>query len=178
MQGYWGDEEATRATIVDGWLHTGDIGLLDEDGYIRITDRKKDIIVNSGGDNISPQRVEGFLTLQPEIIQAMAYGDRRPIWWPCWCRSRGRRRLGRGAWQADRPDQPGGRCRVPPLHQRGHRPGQPQPVPTEKVRRFVLIAEPFTVDNEMSTPTLKIRRHVIVAHYGAALDALYDERKG
>ena len=78
MLGYWNDPAATAAALADGWLHTGDIGVIDEDGSVRITDRKKDLIVNSGGDNISPQRVEGYLTLQPEIAQAMVYGDRRP----------------------------------------------------------------------------------------------------
>ena len=70
MQGYWRNEEATRETIRDGWVHTGDIGIIDEDGHLRITDRKKDIIVNSGGDNLSPQRIEGILTIEPEIAQA------------------------------------------------------------------------------------------------------------
>ena len=78
MQGYWNMPEATSEAITDGWLHTGDIGKIDEDGFLVITDRKKDIIVNSGGDNIAPQRIEGFLTLQPEIAQAMVYGDRKP----------------------------------------------------------------------------------------------------
>ena len=94
MQGYWADDETTRDTVRDGWLHTGDIGVIDEDGYICITDRKKDIIVNSGGDNVSPQRVEGLLTLQPEIVQAMVYGDGRPISWRCWCPSRNTRSFG------------------------------------------------------------------------------------
>src|SRR5690606_20287546 len=78
MQGYWNNPEATAEVLKDGWVHTGDVGLIDADGFIQITDRKKDIIVNSGGDNVSPQRVEGFLTLQPEIHQAMVYGDKRP----------------------------------------------------------------------------------------------------
>ncbi|MEE8171870.1 MAG: AMP-dependent synthetase/ligase, partial [Alphaproteobacteria bacterium] len=76
MNGYWNDEISTRKVLREGWLHTGDIGHLDADGYIQITDRKKDIIVLSGGDNLSPQRVEGMLTLQPEIAQAMVYGDK------------------------------------------------------------------------------------------------------
>ena len=78
MTGYWRNEEATREALRDGWLHTGDVGHIDEQGRILITDRKKDIIVNSGGDNVSPQRVEGFLTLEPEIAQAMVHGDKRP----------------------------------------------------------------------------------------------------
>ena len=77
MKGYWRDQEATARAIQDGWLHTGDIGEIDPDGHLLITDRKKDIIVLSGGDNVSPARLEGLLTLEPEIAQAMVYGDRR-----------------------------------------------------------------------------------------------------
>src|SRR5690349_20569179 len=78
MKGYWNDPEATQRALAGGWLHTGDIGATDEDGYIAITDRKRDFIKSSGGDMISPARVEGYLTLQPEIGQAMVFGDRRP----------------------------------------------------------------------------------------------------
>ena len=179
MQGYWNDPEATAAAIKDGWLHTGDIGLIDEDGYIRITDRKKDILVNSGGDNISPQRVEGFLTLQPEIAQAMAYGDRRPhlvaLIVPdaehtaAWAQANGKP-AEMTALMAD----PAFRQHIGAAVDRVNR----NLSPIEKVRRFLLIAEPFTVDNEMSTPTLKIRRHVINARYGADLTALYEDKKG
>ena len=70
MQGYWQDPAGSALAMRDGWLHTGDVGHIDADGYLYITDRKRDIIVNSGGDNISPQRVEGFITLQPQIAQA------------------------------------------------------------------------------------------------------------
>jgi long-chain acyl-CoA synthetase len=80
MLGYWRNEAETAKTVIDGWLHTGDIGHLDERGRIVITDRKKDIIVNDKGDNIAPQKLEGILTLQPEIGQAMVSGDRRPTW--------------------------------------------------------------------------------------------------
>src|SRR3546814_9789020 len=78
MSGYWNNPEETARVLKDGWLHTGDVGHIDRDGHIVITDRKKDIIVNDKGDNIAPQRVEGMLKLQPELLQAMVYGDRRP----------------------------------------------------------------------------------------------------
>src|SRR5918995_4826243 len=78
MQGYWRDEAATAEALQDGWLHTGDVGVIDGAGCIQITDRKRDLIVFSGGDNCSPQRVEGILSLEPEIAQVMVYGDRRP----------------------------------------------------------------------------------------------------
>ena len=78
MEGYWNDPANTAAAIKDGWLHTGDIGLIDDHGRIKITDRKKDLIINDKGDNVAPQKVEGMLTLQPEIVQAMIAGDRRP----------------------------------------------------------------------------------------------------
>src|SRR6266436_5293178 len=78
MKGYWNDPEATARTLEDGWLKTGDVGLLDDDGYIRITDRKRDFIKTSGGETISPARVEGYLTLEPESAQAMVFGDRHP----------------------------------------------------------------------------------------------------
>ncbi|MDQ2879359.1 MAG: AMP-binding protein, partial [Pseudomonadota bacterium] len=74
MHGYWNNQAETDRVLKDGWLHTGDIGLIDAQGRIKITDRKKDIIVNDKGDNVAPQKVEGMLTLQPEIVQAMVYG--------------------------------------------------------------------------------------------------------
>jgi long-chain acyl-CoA synthetase len=178
MQGYWNDPNATREVIRDGWLHTGDIGRVDEGGSIQITDRKRDIIVNSGGDNVSPQRIEGFLTLQPEIAQAMVYGDRRPhlvgLLVPdtdhaqAWAASRGK--PGELATLIGDPDF---RRHIGEAVDRVNR----EMSAIEKVRRFIMTAEPFTVDNEMCTPTLKIRRHVIVARYGRALQDLYDERR-
>jgi long-chain acyl-CoA synthetase len=160
MQGYWKRPEDTIEAVRDGWLHTGDIGEFDEDGYLVITDRKKDIIVNSGGDNISPQRVEGFLTLEPEIAQAMVFGDKRPhlvaVIVP----------EGQGAAQGDRK---AARAAVAAAMERVNA----ALAPNERVRRFILADEPFTVENGQMTPTLKVRRHVLIAIYGQRLEELY-----
>ena len=76
MLGYWNKKEETEKVLKDGWLYTGDIGEIDpEDGYLKITDRKKDIIVSAGGDNISPAKIENQLSKSSEIEQAMVYGD-------------------------------------------------------------------------------------------------------
>jgi long-chain acyl-CoA synthetase len=157
MHGYWRNPEETARVLHDGWLGTGDVGHLDKKGRIVITDRKKDLIVLDKGDNVSPQRVEGMLTLQPEIAQAMVYGDRHPYL------------VGLLVPEAEVADDPD-------LHHRlGHavdRVNADLSV-TEKVRRFILADAPFTVENEQLTPSMKIRRHVIRAAYGERLDALY-----
>jgi len=158
MHGYWRNEEETaRVLSKDGWLATGDVGHIDEKGRIKITDRKKDILVNDKGDNVSPQRIEGMLTLQPEILQAMVYGDRRPHI---------------VALLVPDPEF----AQMPDLHQRLQaavdRVNADLSV-VERVRRFILADEPFTIENEQLTPSLKIRRHVIGKVYGERLDALY-----
>jgi long-chain acyl-CoA synthetase len=172
--GYWRNEEATREVIRDGWLHTGDIGEIEPEGDLRITDRKKDLIVNSGGDNLSPARIEALLTLRPEIAQAMVFGDRRPHlvallvpnpdWMKTWARTAGKsaeiaalihdpeflRALGAAVDEVNR------NLSI-----------------IEKVKRFTLALEPFTIENQQMTPTLKIRRHMITRSYGPVLEALY-----
>ncbi|HEU4809583.1 MAG TPA: AMP-dependent synthetase/ligase, partial [Sphingomicrobium sp.] len=157
MHGYWRNPEETARVLKDGWLATGDIGHFDEKGRIVITDRKKDIIVNDKGDNVAPQRIEGMLTLQPEIAQAMAYGDRRPHLVAL---------LVPDAEIAGQPD----------LHQRlsaaVDRVNSELSI-IEKVRRFIVADEPFTVENEQLTPSMKIRRHVIKGVYGDRLEGLY-----
>jgi long-chain acyl-CoA synthetase len=174
MTGYWNDEDATYKAIQDGWLHTGDIGELDDDGYLKITDRKKDIIVFSGGDNVSPARVEGFLTLQREIQQAMVFGDKRPHlvallvpddeFAAQWCRDNGKPRDP----DALREDADF-RAALAQVVDRVNA----NLSSLEKVRRFAVLAEPFTVENGMMTPTMKIRRHKIKEAYGGIVDGLY-----
>jgi long-chain acyl-CoA synthetase len=172
MHGYWhGETETRRAVDDEGWLHTGDVGHLDPAGRLVITDRKKDIIVNDKGENVAPQRVEGLLTLQPEIGQAMVSGDRRPYlvgvvvpdgdWAAEWARARGEARADPGDPAFGRAVQAAvDRVNADLAH-------------AEKVRRVLLAEEPFTIENEQLTPSLKIRRHMIRAAYGERLDALY-----
>ncbi|MEE2746838.1 MAG: long-chain fatty acid--CoA ligase [Pseudomonadota bacterium] len=174
MTGYWNNESATNDAIKDGWLHTGDIGVIDNENYIQITDRKKDIIVNSGGDNISPQRIEGFLTLEPGIAQAMVYGDKKPhivaLIVP------DKEFVGEWAKLADKPNNPEDIINDPDfrtiISESIDRTNENLSV-IERVRRFELTTEEFTVDNEMMTPTLKVRRHVITQKYGDKIEGLY-----
>jgi long-chain acyl-CoA synthetase len=174
MQGYWRNEALSARTVVDGWLHTGDVGHIDDRGRIVITDRKKDLIVNDKGDNVAPQKVEGMLTLQVEIVQAMVVGDKRPYivglivpdpeWSADWCAANHRKCD--FAELAHDPDY------VKALGAAVDRVNAELSV-IEKVRRFIIADEPFTVENQQLTPSIKIRRHVIKEVYGARLDALY-----
>lgn len=174
MRGYWQREGETARTLADGYLHTGDIGHIDEDGHVVITDRKKDIIINDKGENIAPQRIEGLLTVQPEIMQAMIYGDRRP--WIVgvivpetefaegWAAAHGvsLRDIGANADFA---------AAIRAVVDRVNR----DLVVTEKVRRIIVADQPFSIESGELTPSLKVRRHVVRARYGARLDALYGE---
>jgi long-chain acyl-CoA synthetase len=177
MKGYWNDPEATAHALEDGWLHTGDVGLIDDDGYLRITDRKRDFIKNSGGEMLSPARIEGYLTLAPEIAQAMVFGDRRPhlvavlVPDPDFATSYGPQD-GSAADLAALAADPGFAKAVGAVVARVNQTLSP----SERVRHFVIATEPFTIANGQMTPTLKIKRHVIREAYGPALDALYESR--
>ncbi len=174
MHGYWQNKSETDKALRDGWLHTGDIGHLDKQGRIVITDRKKDMIVNDKGDNVAPQKVEGMLTLQPEIAQAMVSGDKRPYlvglivpdaeWALEWSKANGET-FDFKALQ----DLPAFRSAVRAAVDRTNH----DLSVIEKVRQFTFADEPFGTENEEMTPSLKIRRHKIRERYGAKLDGLY-----
>jgi long-chain acyl-CoA synthetase len=174
MHGYWHNAAETARALKDGWLHTGDIGHLDGKGRIVITDRKKDLIVNDKGDNVSPQKVEGMLTLQPEILQAMVYGDRRPYvvglivpdpeWTAEWAIANDYR-----CDFAALSDNPMFKAALMAAVDRVNR----DLSVIEKVRRIVIADTPFAIDNEQLTPSMKIRRHVLKDVYAPQLDALY-----
>ncbi len=174
MHGYWRNEAETQRVLKDGWLHTGDIGEIDPRGRIKITDRKKDIIVNDKGDNVAPQKVEGMLTLQPEIMQAMIAGDRKPYmtavivpdpeWTQEWCA----KHAAKCDLKALRENHDY-RAAVGAAVERVNK----DLSVIERIRRFILADEPFAIDNQQLTPSLKIRRHVLKQVYGERLDALY-----
>jgi len=174
MHGYWQNPEETARALQDGWLHTGDIGHLDEAGRIVITDRKKDMIVNDKGDNVAPQKIEGMLTLQPEIAQAMVVGDKRPYivglivpdaeWAVEWARANDEK-----FDLARLQELPAFRSAVRAAVDRVN---QDLSV-IEKVRQFTFADEGFSIENGEMTPSLKIRRHMIRTRYGDRLDALY-----
>jgi long-chain acyl-CoA synthetase len=176
MKGYWNDPEATAQVLADGWLKTGDVGFVDEDGYIRITDRKRDFIKNSGGETISPARVEGYLTLEPEIAQAMVFGDRRPylvavlVPDPDFAAAYGAADPV-GDFRTIAADPAFAKAIGAVVARVNQRLSS-----VERVRHFAIAPEPFTIANGQMTPTLKIRRHAIRDAYGTALEALYDSK--
>lgn len=175
MNGYWRDPDSTAKAVVDGWLHTGDIGEFDRDGYLKITDRKKDIIVLSGGDNVSPARVEGFLVLQQEIAQAMVHGDKHPHLVALIVPDDDFAR----DWAIK--NAPG--TDLPSLAENAAFHKVLGPVidrvnaslsPIEKIRRYALLPEGFTIDNGLLTPSLKIKRHKIRERWGQNIARLYE----
>ncbi len=174
MKGYWNDPEATARTLADGWLKTGDIGHLDTSGYLRITDRKRDFIKNSGGDMIAPAKIEGALTLQSEIAQAMVFGDQRPhlvaILVPD--PEFAAQFAPPGTELAALADNS---ALIKALGDVASRVNATLPA-IERVRRFLIANEAFTTANGQLTPTLKIKRHVVRAVYRDALESLYENK--
>ncbi len=143
MDGYWRQPAATAETIRDGWLHTGDLGQVDAEGLLTITDRKRDIIVLSGGENVSPARIEGLLMHEPEIAQAVVCGDGQPG-------------LSALLVPAEGGDARSVGAAVARLNARLS--------VTERIRRHSLVP-PFTIENGLLTPSQKIRRaHALQTH--------------
>jgi len=178
MRGYYKDEAATREAIdPDGWLHTGDVAQVDPDGFVRITDRKKDLIITAGGKNVAPQRIERVLRTSPYISQAVAYGDRRkfitalvtldPEHIRTWARGNG--------LAAASPEQLATDPRVRELVAREIEERNRELASFETVKRFHILPQDLSIEAGELTPTLKIRRRAVYEKYRTELDALYVE---
>ena len=152
MIGYWNLKEETKKIIKDGWLHTGDIGEFDENNYLKITDRKKDIIVNLGGDNISPSKIENILCLNENIKQSFIYGDKKNYL---------------VALIVCEPKTSYEKIKL--IIEKINK----NLTLIEKIKKFVLINEEFTIENGMLTPTLKLKRKEIIKNYKQHLENLY-----
>ena len=177
MLGYYHKPEATADVLKDGWLATGDIGTIDSEGYLRITDRKKDLLVTSGGKNIAPQPIEHVLTRSPLIAEAVVLGDRRryvaalivPEFAVLERRLQG---LGRPpATRAElvrRPD-------VIALYQEVVDALNRELSPFERIKRMALLPAEFTIESGELTPTLKVKRRVVEERWREEIEALYHE---
>jgi len=163
MKGYWKDEKATSETIIDGWLHTGDIATIAEDGFITITGRKKELIVNSGGDNIAPARPEAALTFQETIFQSMVIGDRRPY-------------LVAVIVPEVEKTKSLGEKEINEIISSEVKKANEGLSSIEKIRKFVIAKEPFSTENGLLTPTMKVKRHKVFEIYGETLDDLYGSK--
>jgi long-chain acyl-CoA synthetase len=179
MKGYWKDDAATRATVVDGWLHTGDVGILDSDGFLSITDRKKDLIITSGGKNIAPSELERLLVRDELIDQAVVFGDGMPfvsaLLVPNLDRLRAELGPAHGPVRVEGdliPDEAAFdliRPRVEAVMQSVSQP--------ERVKAFLLLARPFTIESDELTTTMKVRRRHVLNKYREPLLALYSARE-
>ncbi len=175
FQGYLKQPDKTAETIVDGWLHTGDIGELDDEGYLRIVDRKKELIITSGGKNISPANLEAALKMIPIVGQACAIGDQRkfisallvldPEAAPIWAAGHGKEGMSLAELAEDdevRAELQAGVDRV-----------NEQFAQVEQIKKFVVLGEEWLPDSDVLTPTSKLKRRGIHARYADAIDALY-----
>ena len=178
FRGYLDDPERTAEALdADGWFHTGDIGEFDDAGYLRIVDRKKELIITAGGKNISPANLEAALKAHPLIGQACAIGDGRPYISalvvldpevaPAWAASRGidvaalagARRASRGAWPRSSAPSPT---------------ANEQFSKVERIKRFVVLGNEWLPDSEELTPTMKLKRRGVHAKYADEIASLYD----
>lgn len=176
FRGYYKDEVKTAEALIDGWLHSGDIGEMDDDGYVKIVDRKKELIITAGGKNISPANLEAALKSIPLVGQACAVGDNRkfvsailvldPEYAPVWAKANGFSSDDLSALA----DDPAVVAEV----QRGVDQVNDGFAQVEQIKRFILLGEEWLPDSDVLTPTSKLKRRGILARYGAAIDALYE----
>jgi long-chain acyl-CoA synthetase len=173
--GYWNNEPATAEAMADGWFHTGDIGALDEDGYLSITGRKKEIIVTAGGKNVAPAVIEDRIRADALIAECMVVGDARPFvaalitldeeFLPHWAEQHGKT----GGTTAELAADPDLLAAV----QHAVDEGNAAVSKAESVRKFVILPTQFTEESGHVTPSLKLKRNVVTADFAGEIEALY-----
>ncbi len=177
FQGYHHNADASFGAIEDGWLHTGDLGSLDEDGYLSITGRKKDIIITAGGKNLTPANIENDLKQCRWISQAMMHGDRRP--YPVVLITLDEEEIAGYAREHDLPEEPALLAREPAIRQLIE--GEVERVNAgyanvEQVKKFAILERDLSQAGGELTPTLKVKRNIVEEKYAEILDSLYTGR--
>jgi long-chain acyl-CoA synthetase len=175
MKEYFRHPDATAEVLKDGWLYTGDIGLVDEHGCLKITDRKKDIIVTAGGKNVAPQNLENELKTDPLISQVMVHGDRRKFLSALVTLNEEAARK----WAAENGVPAGARLHEDPKVrariQRALDDLNARQASYATIKAFAIVPRDFTQESGELTPTLKVKRKVVTQNYKALLDSFYAE---
>jgi long-chain acyl-CoA synthetase len=177
MNGYYKREAASREAFEGGWFHTGDIGHFDEEGFLVITDRKKDIIVTSGGKNVAPQPIEGILNLNPYISNALVIGDRRKfisaLVVPDFEKLEEYAKQNNISFE-DHCDLVKKEEIVRFMQEQVDR-SAPNLASYEKVKKIALLDKEFEIEKGEITPTLKVKRNIVEEKHKGIIDALYRE---
>ena len=177
MMGYYQNPEATAECIREGWFHTGDIGRLDDDGYLTITDRKKEILVTAGGKNVAPQPIEALLKRDPIVAEAMLVGDRRPYVSAVLVPDAAtlEQRLAASGIASGSLGDLVGRADVRALFQSIVDEANAELASFEQVKRFALLPTQFSIDTGELTPTLKLKRRVVMERWQDAIEGIYQD---
>ena len=175
MKGYYGDRTATDEVVRDGWFHTGDVGEVDSDGFLRITDRKKDLLVTAGGKNVAPQPIEGVIKTSPVIAEAVMVGDGKPYLsaliapdfeqLKTWCEENGVETASSEAMAGNEKVQAHLMAEVERLGE--------DLASFERVKKIAVLADTFSIEGGELTPTLKVKRRVVTERYADRIEALY-----